>query len=443
MRSPASPLLVRALLVLVFLASVLGLPAGQAQAATSITISGTAAGRVFDGVGAVSGGGGNAKLLYDYPEPQRGQILDYLFKPGYGANISLLKVEIGGDANSTDGAEPSHMHSADDQNYQRGYEWWLMEQAKARNPGIRLAALAWAAPGWIGTSDVWTNDMITYLVNYLRGAGNVHGLTIDYLGGWNENGWDSGWFVDLRKALDAGGFGHVRLVGADGGALVLDLAGSKTFDVISVQEDLNVGMRTQSFAVDRWTGSGWSEIATDTTIGHKKLVRPAAPVTTDRLRLRITGFRSAPAIASLSLFKRAAGSAQPGITAPLRSGLDSKCLDDDSAGSADGTRVQIYDCNGSLAQLWTVNSDGTVQILGKCLDAYGGGTANGTRVQLYTCHGGANQQFRASGGALVNPASGRCLDVRGFNSANGTQVVCGTATGVPTSAGLRSEPVTR
>ncbi|WP_406327928.1 alpha-L-fucosidase [Streptomyces sp. NBC_00203] len=210
---------------------------------------------------------------------------------------------------------------------------------------------------------------------------------------------------------------------ADTGALVLDLAGPKTFDVISVQEDLNIGMRTQSFAVDRWTGSGWSEIATDTTIGHKKLVRLAAPVTTDRLRLRITGSRSAPAIASLSLFERAAGSAQPGITAPLRSGLDSKCLDDDSAGSADGTRVQIYDCNGSLAQLWTVNSGGTVQILGKCLDAYGGGTANGTRVQLYTCHGGANQQWRASGGALVNPASGRCLDVPGFNSANGTQVV--------------------
>ncbi|GGN49972.1 galactosylceramidase [Streptomyces albiflavescens] len=236
MRSPVRLLLIRALLVLAFLASVLGLPAGQAQAATSVTLSGTAAGRVFDGVGAVSGGGGNAKLLYDYPEPQRGQILDYLFKPGYGANISLLKVEIGGDANSTDGAEPSHMHTADDQNYQRGYEWWLMEQAKARNPGIKLAALAWAAPGWIGTSDVWTKNMITYLVNYLRGARDVHGLTIDYLGGWNENGWDSGWFVDLRKALDAGGFGHVQLVGADGGwDVVTDMQNNQAFnDAIAV-----------------------------------------------------------------------------------------------------------------------------------------------------------------------------------------------------------------
>ncbi|MFJ9817663.1 RICIN domain-containing protein [Streptomyces sp. NPDC101151] len=231
-RSPA----LRALLVLAFLATVLGLPAARAHAATSVTINGTAAGRIFDGVGAVSGGGGNSKLLYDYPEPQRSQILDYLFKPGYGAGVSLLKVEIGGDANSTDGAEPSHMHTADDQNYDRGYEWWLMEQAKARNPHIELAALAWSAPGWIGTSDVWTQNMITYLVNYVRGARDAHRLAIDYLGGWNENGWDAGWFVRLRAALDAAGFGNVRLVGADGGwDVVNDLRSDQAFrDAIDV-----------------------------------------------------------------------------------------------------------------------------------------------------------------------------------------------------------------
>lgn len=29
-----------------------------------------------------------------------------------------------------DGTESSHMHSATDLNYQRGYEWWLMTEAK-------------------------------------------------------------------------------------------------------------------------------------------------------------------------------------------------------------------------------------------------------------------------------------------------------------------------
>src|SRR3954447_11427015 len=67
-------------IVLAVVAAVVA-PAAPAQAATAITGNGTAGGRTFDGVGAISGGGGNSRLLIDYPEPQRGQILDYLFRP--------------------------------------------------------------------------------------------------------------------------------------------------------------------------------------------------------------------------------------------------------------------------------------------------------------------------------------------------------------------------
>src|SRR5439155_18461646 len=79
----------------------------SAGSATSISIDGNHGGRVFDGVGAISGGG-NSRLLIDYPKKQRDEILDYLFKPGYGASLQILKVEISGDANSTDGSESSH-----------------------------------------------------------------------------------------------------------------------------------------------------------------------------------------------------------------------------------------------------------------------------------------------------------------------------------------------
>ncbi|WP_432958262.1 hypothetical protein [Micromonospora haikouensis] len=44
--------------------------AAPARAATSITINGASGGKTFDGLGAVSGGG-NSRLLIDYPEPQR------------------------------------------------------------------------------------------------------------------------------------------------------------------------------------------------------------------------------------------------------------------------------------------------------------------------------------------------------------------------------------
>ncbi|MCW2880536.1 MAG: putative galactocerebrosidase [Sphaerisporangium sp.] len=203
------------LAVLAMVAVVTVVVESPAQAATSITINGGSGGRTLDGVGAISGGGGNSRQLIDYPEPQRGQILDYLFKPGYGAAVQILKVEIGGDTNSTSGAEPSHRHTAADLDCNRGYEWWLMEQAKARNPNIKLAGLSWGAPGWIGNGNFWSQDMISYLVDWLRCAKNSHGLTIDYLGGWNERGRDLNWYVNLNTALDAGGFGNVKIVSSD------------------------------------------------------------------------------------------------------------------------------------------------------------------------------------------------------------------------------------
>jgi hypothetical protein len=193
---------------------IVGTTATPAQAATSITINGASGGRTFDGVGAISGGGGNSRLLIDYPEPQRGQVLDYLFKPGYGASLQILKAEVGGDTNSTSGAEPSHQHTRSDLNCNRGYEWWLMEQAKARNPDIKLAALSWGAPGWIGNGNFWSTDMINYLVSWL-GCAKQHGLTIDYLGGWNERGYNVSWYQQLRSTLNANGYGNVKIVAAD------------------------------------------------------------------------------------------------------------------------------------------------------------------------------------------------------------------------------------
>jgi galactosylceramidase len=81
-------------------------------------------GQTFDGIGAISGGGATSKLLVSYAEPYRSQILDYLFKPGFGASLQILKVEIGGDGQATEGSESSHMHTPTDESYERGYEWY-------------------------------------------------------------------------------------------------------------------------------------------------------------------------------------------------------------------------------------------------------------------------------------------------------------------------------
>src|SRR6185437_2088817 len=195
-------------------ASVLVAISSPVQAATAITINGASGGRALDGIGAVSGGGGNSRLLIDYPEPQRSDILDYLFKPGYGAAMQILKVEIGGDTNSTSGAEPSHEHTRGSVNCNRGYEWWLMEQAKARNPNLTLVGLVWGAPGWIGNGNFWSTDSIDYLIAWL-GCATSHGLTIDYLGGCNERGRDLTWYKNLRSALNSRGYPGVKIVASD------------------------------------------------------------------------------------------------------------------------------------------------------------------------------------------------------------------------------------
>ncbi len=208
------------------------------QISTSITINGTGSGGTLDGFGAISGGGGTSRLLFDYPAKQQGEILDYLFKPNYGASLHIFKVEIGGDTNSTNGAEASHMRSRTDQNYNRGYEWWLMEQAKARNPNIKLYGLEWGAPGWFQASaDIdakhafWSHDNITYIINWIQHAKSDHGLHIDYIGGWNESGYNKIWYEDLKKALVSNGL-TTKIVASDdaGWAVATDMKNDAAFN---------------------------------------------------------------------------------------------------------------------------------------------------------------------------------------------------------------------
>lgn len=167
---------------------------------TTIVLDGNGTGKVYEGIGALSAGA-SSRLLYDYQEPYRSQILDYLFKPGYGAALQHLKVEIGADVNSTDGSEPSSMRSKDDHDYTRGYEWWLMEEAIKRNPKIILDALPWGAPGWVGDHKLYTPAMAAYVADFLEAAKKTYGLDIQYVGIWNERQFDATYVKDLYAEL--------------------------------------------------------------------------------------------------------------------------------------------------------------------------------------------------------------------------------------------------
>eukprot|EP01065_Artemidia_motanka_P000146 TRINITY_DN1004_c2_g6_i1.p1 TRINITY_DN1004_c2_g6~~TRINITY_DN1004_c2_g6_i1.p1 ORF type:complete len:683 (+),score=164.62 TRINITY_DN1004_c2_g6_i1:319-2367(+) len=178
-------------------------------------------GRIFDGIGGVSGGGGCTRLLYDYPESTRNDILDLLFKPNFGASLHMLKVEIGCDGDTTQGAEQSHMHTEDDYSataFDRGYETWFMTEAKKRNKDVVLAGLEWGVPGWVAdeASGMFTERNVNYIVAWLRGMREKKGLNISSIGvGYNEHPFNATWIKMVRRALDYGGFADVRTVASD------------------------------------------------------------------------------------------------------------------------------------------------------------------------------------------------------------------------------------
>jgi hypothetical protein len=109
------------------------------------------------------------------------------------------------------------------------------------------------------------------------------------------------------------------------------------------------------------------------------------------------------------------------------------CMDAQGSGTADGTQIQEWTCNGTGAQSFELQDAGNGAFTihntnaGKCVDVQGDGSADGTKVQLYDCNGTGAQSFdvQDAGGGLVsfvNTSSNKCLDVSGDNPADGTVV---------------------
>ncbi|MEU5088421.1 arabinofuranosidase catalytic domain-containing protein [Streptomyces sp. NPDC021356] len=117
-------------------------------------------------------------------------------------------------------------------------------------------------------------------------------------------------------------------------------------------------------------------------------------------------------------------------TTPLHHG--GKCVDvsgDDVGG--DHAAVQVWDCRtlplgGAAArdQQWTRNlGDGSLRTLGRCMTPQGSGTANGTGIELGDCDAAPAQRWQQQAdGTVRNVASGRCLSDPGATPVNGARL---------------------
>lgn len=193
---------------------------GYAQKCKVVKIDPRSKGRIFLGIGAVSAGA-SSRLLLDYPMQQRSQILNLLFRPKFGASLQILKVEIGGDINSTDGTEPSYAHTRQEflypkfEYFQQDYECWLMKEARNRNHNIKLGCLEWGTPGWIGQGRFYSQDNINYVTSFIKNVKKYYNISIDYTGIWNERMYNINYIKELRKSLDNKGLKNVKIVAAD------------------------------------------------------------------------------------------------------------------------------------------------------------------------------------------------------------------------------------
>jgi alpha-L-fucosidase len=96
-------------------------------------------------------------------------------------------------------------------------------------------------------------------------------------------------------------FGH-GIAAARQGKLTIDLPRPATFDIIRLREDIRLGQRVDSFAIDAWNSEAWSSIAEGTSIGPRRILRLPTPVTAARLRLRITKSAATPVLTEFALY---------------------------------------------------------------------------------------------------------------------------------------------
>lgn len=116
----------------------------------------------------------------------------------------------------------------------------ILTEAKKRNPKIKTWGLSWGVPGWISkgsfnaSASYFTHDNIHYQTQWLKCIKDTTGITVDYIGIWNERSYGPvEYTIALRKSFDAAGFAATKIVLPDNPitqALVDQLNTNKEFD---------------------------------------------------------------------------------------------------------------------------------------------------------------------------------------------------------------------
>jgi hypothetical protein len=144
---------------------------------------------------------------------------------------------------------------------------------------------------------------------------------------------------------------------------------------------------------------------------------------------RTTAPATRPATTDTRTTAPATAAAQLAVPASARTGIivgdGGRCLDLNGAVPSDGNHIQMFDCNGTDAQTWTFQTDGTLRVKGQCAQQ-----TSDAEVHITGCDARTAEQWRAGpNGALLNLSSGGCLTDPDNGGANFTRVTVTLCTG--------------
>ncbi len=86
--------------------------------------------------------------------------------------------------------------------------------------------------------------------------------------------------------------------------LTVDFKHDVTFNLLRLRENIKLGQRIEEFAFDSWERGQWREIARASSIGACRMISLDQPVTTRKLRLRITKSPVAVALSELGVYQK-------------------------------------------------------------------------------------------------------------------------------------------
>ena len=236
--------------------------------------------------------------------------------------------------------------------------------------------------------------------------------------------------IALPTAAPVRGHRRALVLAAAGAALVLALAGAG-FAALQTDDPATVGALP---ADPVSTGSTPTPAPSATTAPGDLTTRPAVvpppAVTTTAGRSPA----SRPAATTTRATTKPPAPTSPAATMSLAPAVDrvgtvtgagGLCLDLNGGVPADGNHVQVFVCNGSDAQRWTLAADGTLRVAGKCAQVIADST-----VHIVGCDNRPAAQWRAGPNrSLVN--AGRCLTDPRAGTASGTGVLVTACTGAP------------